>query len=106
MVLSLASAAPTPTPPAGGPWKIPEITPDFSGPGVAGVTSMGNWLAAIALVSAVVAVILGATIAIVGPLLSFHHARTVGIAGVIGGLAMGIAVASATSAVSTVGSWF
>jgi hypothetical protein len=82
------------------------ITPDFTGPGVAGVTSMGNWLAAIALVSAVVAIILGATVAIVGPLLGFHHARSVGVGGVIGGLAVGIAVASATSAVTTVGGWF
>lgn len=99
-------ASQAPVPPGGGAWQIPKIVPDFSGPGIAGMTSLGGWIAAIALVSSGIVLILGVLIAAFGPRLGFMHAKAVGMGGVLGSLAIGIGVALATDAPATVGGWF
>lgn len=105
-----ATPTPTPTPavsaPGGADWQIPKIVPDFSGPGIAGMTSLGNWVAGISLVGAGIVFILGFLIAAFGPRLGFMHAKSIGVGGILGGLCIGIGVAMATSAPSTVGGWF
>lgn len=89
--------------PVGG---IPPITPDFNAPGVSGLTSLAGTISAWALVLAGIAIILGGLIAVAGPRFGFHGAKSVGMGGIIGGLALGGIVALATPGVDTVRSWF
>lgn len=105
-------AAKPPKPPAttvpgsDGKWNIPKIVPDFSGPGIQGVSSIGDWIAGFALVSAGIVMVLGVLIAAVGPRLSFIHSKALGVGGILGGLAIGAVVSLSTDAVGTVGGWF
>lgn len=100
------SPTPTPTPTPTPKWELPNIEPKFDGPGVAGLASFGSWLAGAVLVLAIIAIILGAGIAAIGPRLKFHGATALGMGGIIGGLAVGGIVALATPGVAEVGSWF
>lgn len=93
----------TPATPGG---QIPAIVPDFNGPGVKGLTSIGGTIAGWALVLASIAVVLGVMLAVVGPRLGFQGAKAVGMGGIIGGFAMGGVVALATPGVDVVRSWF
>lgn len=95
----------TPAPPAGG-LVIPPITPDFTSPGVQGMSSMVNTLAAWGLVAAVLAIVLGVIIAAVGPRFQFQQAKSVGMGGIIGGAAVGAVIAMSTTAVETTYGWF
>lgn len=115
LVAAPSTPSPTPTaaattaavvPSGGGAWQIPKIVPDFSGPGIAGMTSLGDWMAGIALVSAGIVIILGAMIAALGPRMGFMHAKALGMGGILGGLSVGALVALATPAVGIVGGWF
>ena len=97
--------SPTPTSAANG-LHIPQINPDFNAPGVQGLSSLGNTIAAWVLVLAVIAILLGVVIAVAGPRFGFHGAKSVGMGGVIGGFIVGAVVAMATPGVTTVYGWF
>lgn len=96
--------APNPPPPAA--ITIPPINPNFNAPGVKGLSSLGDTIAAWVLVLAVIAILLGVVIAVFGPRVGFHGAKSVGIGGVVGGFAVGGVVAMATPGVTTVYGWF
>lgn len=85
---------------------IPQIEPDFNGPGIGGLASFGNQLAGWAIVLGGIAVVLGVLIAVVGPRFGFHGAKALGMGGIVGGLVIGAVVAMATPGVATVYGWF
>lgn len=106
-VLAAPPTTPVPNPPApGAAITIPPINPNFNAPGVKGLSSLGDTIAAWVLVLAVIAILLGVLIAVVGPRMGFHGAKSVGIGGVVGGFIVGGVVAMATPGVTTVYGWF
>lgn len=103
---ALAAAQPS-VPPAPGPGlQIPPITPDFNAPGVQGMSSFVNSLAAWGLILAVAAIIIGVILVAIGPRLKFQQASSLGMGGILGGAAVGGVIAMATPAVQTTYGWF
>lgn len=91
---------------AAGALGMPQIKPDFTGPGIGGLTTFGSQLAGWALVLGAIAVVLGIIIVIIGPRFGFHGAKALGMGGVVGGFGIGAVVAMATPGVQTVYGWF
>ncbi len=109
MRLAGGLAAPPKTPPPGTPAPkvtIPAFTPNFDAPGVKGLTSLGGMVAAVVLVTAVLAILVGVMLAVFGPRLGFHGAKGLGMGGIVGGFAVGMVVAVATPGVETIYTWF
>lgn len=108
--LALADlVAPTPTTdpnPDGANITIPAMVPTFDGPGVRQMATVGANLAGGVLIAAVIVIILSAGILIIGPRLSFHGAKALGVGGIIGGFFVGGIVALATPGVQTAYHWF
>lgn len=105
--VALAARTTEPAPPAeGGGISIPQIDPDFNAPGVEGMTSLVNTVAAWALILAVLAILIGVILVAIGPRLKFQQAASLGMGGILGGAAVGAVVAMATPAVSTTFGWF
>ncbi|PRZ34809.1 hypothetical protein CLV47_12341 [Antricoccus suffuscus] len=75
-------------------------------PGLTGLAKLMNNLAVYALYIAVISVILGIVIAVAGPRIGFHHAKALGVGGVVGGFVIGIVVALSRTTVLSGYDWF
>jgi hypothetical protein len=81
-----------PKPPPGGPLNPINIQDGRNAPGLAGLESLLNSIAVYVLLGGLAAVLLGVGLAAVGPRFGFQHARSIGIGGVVGGVALGAVV--------------
>lgn len=85
----------------GGGGVMPPLTPDMNAPGMAGLLRTSDYLAAYLLWACVVAILLGALMVALGPRLGFHAAKSMGMGGIIGGVALAAIISLSTTAVNT-----
>ncbi len=79
---------------------IPDLHPDMNAPGMSGLWSFADYLAAYTLGACVLAILLGLLMVALGPRLGFHGAKAIGMGGIIGGVLIGGMVALTTDAVN------
>lgn len=87
---------------------VPPLDPasGADAPGLKGLAKIMNNLAVYALYAAVISMILGILIAVLGPRIGFSHAKALGVGGVIGGMVIAIVVAVSRTTVLSSYSWF
>lgn len=87
---------------------VPPLDPSKgkNAPGLSGLELIINNLAVYGLYLAVAAIILGGIVAVAGPRIGFDHARSRGMGGIVGGIALAGLIAIARLLVNSSYSWF